>query len=222
MAVTFGAVKDKKEYALMEQGEYVLTLLELDEVEGQYGDRVVWKFLMAPLADPTAYYCRDDGQEKTIWGFTDPDIIVGSLAHQFAEALTGRKLDKTSEPPAEVELVGKRLVAYIRHETPKTGKSAGIKREAIMAGTIKPFREQKPRSATNAAAAAATEFDEGDRPLIVAALKKRVARLQKLDAENGQKALEALEASDLETAPLADLERLSDAVAESITAALDA
>lgn len=220
--VAFGKVLDRKEYALLEQGEYALTLLELDEVEGQYGDRVVWKFLMAPLSNPTAYLCRDDGQEKTIWGFTDPDIIMGSLAHQFAEALTGRSLTKDTAPPDEEELIGKRLVAYIGHETPKTGKSAGIKREAIMAGTIKPFREPKPQTATNGAAAAATEFDESDRPLMVAALKKRVARLQKLDKENGQKAQEALDASDLETAPLADLERLSDAVAESITAALDA
>jgi len=223
--VTFGKIADRKEYALMEPGEYCLTLLELDEVEGQYGDRVVWKFLVAPLHDPTAYYCRDDGQEKSLWSFTDPDIIVGSLAHQLAEALTGRKLSRDSEPPTEEDLVGKRLISYVGHETPKTGKSAGIKREAIMAGTIKPFRMPAPKNGNGKAVNVAVppmNDDEGDREVIVATLKKRVARLQKLDAENGQKAQEALEASELDTAPLADLERLSDAVQESITAALDA
>jgi hypothetical protein len=218
--VVFGKIADKREYALMVQGEYCLTLTELEEVDGQYGDRIVWKFLVSPLTHPYDYICRDDGQEKSVWGFTDPDIIIGSLAHQFAEALTGRALTKDTPPPDEEELIGKKLVAYIGHETPKTGKSAGVKREAIMAGTIKPFKEPKAQNGT--AAPPATELDEGDRELVVAALRKRVARLTKLDASAGKDARAALDASDLDTAPLADLERLSDQVAESITAALDA
>jgi hypothetical protein len=218
--VTFGSVLEKKAYALIEQGEYVLTLSELEESEGQYGDRVVWKWLVAPLNDYTAYFCRDDGQEKTLWAFTDPDIVMGSLAHQFAEALTGRKLGKDSAPPTEDELVGHRLIAYITHETPKTGKSAGIKREKIVDGSIKPFREPGRKAATQVTADPSDE--DVDRALLVTKLEKQVARLEKLDKASGKKAREALEASDLETAPLADIQQLSDAVGESITAALDA
>jgi hypothetical protein len=219
--VTFGAVKER-EYTLLEQGEYVLTLSELEESEGQWGDRMIWKFLVAPKEDYSAYICKPDGKEYLLWAFTDCDIILGSMAHEFAQTLSGRKLDKDDAPPDEDDLLGKKMIAYVTHETPTRGKNAGKKREAIVAGSIKPFRVPMARNGASKNAPPVEAPDEGDRELIVTTLKKRVARLLKLDKENGQKAQEALEASELDTAPLADLERLSDAVAESITAALDA
>jgi hypothetical protein len=219
--VTFGAVKER-EFTLLEAGEYVLTLSELDEAEGQWGPRMVFKFLVAPKEDYTAYICKPNGDEFVLWVFTDPDIILGSLQHEMIEALTKRKLQKDDAPPTEDDLIGEKLVGYIAHETPTRGKNAGKKREALVAGSVKPFRMPAPKNGSGKAAPPADALDEGDREIVVASLKKRVARLQKLDAENGQKAQDALDASDLETAPIADLERLSDAVAESITAALDA
>ena len=220
----FGAVK-KRTYELMETGEYIFTLSELEETTGEYGDRMLWKFLLAPKEDPTAYYCRDDGKEKTLFQYTDPDIIIGSQCQEWCQALTGRLLDEGDAPPDEDDLLGKRMVAYLTHYTPKKGKNAGVPREQIVAGSAKSYRLPAPIAKNGASKSAppAETHDAGDeRDLVVATLKKRVARLLKLDKENGQKAQEALDASDLETAPLADLERLSDAVAESITAALDA
>ena len=227
--VTFTKIADKKEYPLLEQAEYCLTLSHIDEVEGQYGDRLVWKFLVSLPSHPFDYIARDDGEEKSLWAFTDPEIVIGSLAHQFAEALTGRALGKDADPPTEDDLIGKRLIGYVGHETPTRGKSAGIKRETIVAGTIKPYRTPRAQNGTATTAPPAypipadDQHDAGDeRDLIVLTLKKRVARLLKLDPAQGKAAQMALEESELDTAPLADLERLSNAVAESITAALDA
>ena len=224
--VAFGAVKEK-EFILLDVGEYVLTLSELEETEGQWGQRMVFKFLVAPKEDYSAYICKPNGEEFLLWAFTDTDIILGSLQHEFVEALAGRKFTKDAEPPTEEELIGKKMLAFITHETPSRGKNAGKKREAIVAGSIKPYRTPIAKTGSRTVAPPADpippdDTDDGDRDLIVLTLKKRVARLLKLDLEHGQKAQAALEASDLDTAPLADLERLSDAVAESITAALDA
>lgn len=222
----FGAVK-KKTYELMETGEYVFTLSELEETTGDFGDRMLWKFLVALKEDPTGYICRDDGKERVLFAYTDPDVIIGSQCQEWAQVLTGRSFSEGDAPPDEDDLLGKRMTAYLTHYTPKKGKNAGVPREQIVAGSAKSYRLPGPK-VTNGTGKAASLADpippdvDDDRDLIVLTLKKRVARLLKLDKENGQKAQEALEASELDTAPLADLERLSDAVAESITAALDA
>lgn len=141
--VVFGAVKEK-EYSLIETGEYVLTLSDLEESVGQYGDRLIWKWLVAPVSDPTAYICNGSGSERTVWAFTDPDIIIGSLQHQFVECLSGRAFGKDEEPPTEEELLGRRVIGYITHHTPKQGKNAGKKQEQIVAGSIKPFKGPQP------------------------------------------------------------------------------
>jgi hypothetical protein len=141
--VTFGAVKER-EYVLIEQGEYVLTLSELEESVGQYGDRLIWKFLVAPREDPTAYICTANGNEKTVWAFTDLDIILGSLAHELVEKLSGKTFSKDTPPPDEDDLIGRRVLGYITHHTPKQGKNAGKKQEQIVAGSIKPFRGPQP------------------------------------------------------------------------------
>jgi hypothetical protein len=225
--VTFGTVKDKKEFALLEPGEYVLTLSDIEEVEGQYGDRIVWKFLIASKSAPTDYFARDDGQEKTLWAFSDPDIIVGSLAHEFIEGLTGQTFGKDSQAPSADDLLGKRIVAYVSHETPKTGKNAGVKREKIVAGSIKPYR--LPGQKANGTAKRAPDqvtADAGsediDRALVVSKLQAQVKKLLKLDPAEGERAQEALDASDLDDAPLAELQSLLDSVTVAVMEALDA
>src|SRR5688572_16652880 len=143
--VTFGAVKER-EYTLLDQGEYVLTLSELDETEGQWGTRLVFKFLVAPKEDYSAYICKPNGDEYLLWVFTDLDIILGSIQHELIEVLTGRKFKKDDAPPDEDELLGKKMLGYITHETPTRGKNAGKKREALVAGSVKPFRTAMPKN----------------------------------------------------------------------------
>lgn len=148
--VTFGAVKER-EFSLIEAGEYCLTLNELEESSGQFGDRMVWKFLVAPVSDPTNYINKrkdGSGDEKDVWVWTDPDIILGSIQHEFVEKLTGRPFTKGAEPPDEDDLIGRRILAYITHYVPKKGKSAGTKQEQVVAGSIKQFRGPQPNTVT--------------------------------------------------------------------------
>jgi hypothetical protein len=225
---TFGAVK-QKEYTLIEQGEYVLTLLELEESAGQWGDRMVWKFMVAPKDDPTNYIARDDGNEKTVWVFTDRDIILGSFCQELVEVLSGRKFKEDGEPPSEDDLLGKRCVGYITHETPTRGKNAGIKREKIVEGSIKPFRLPPSKTTQNGSAkpsAAQVSADPSDeeieRATVVSKLQRQVARLVKLDERMGAEAQTALDASDLENADIVGIQALLDQVTEMVNKALDA
>jgi hypothetical protein len=221
---TFGGVKER-EFTLIEQGEYVLTLFELEESEGRFGERMVWKFLVAPREDPTNYIARDDGQEKTVWVFTDRDIILGSFCQELVEILSGRKFEKDGEPPHEEELLSKRCIGYITHETPTRGKNAGKKREKIVEGSLKPFRLPTDKPRHNAPkptqVSADPDIADVDRALVVTKLQKQVAKLTKLNAEAGAAAQAGLDASDLDTAPLADLERLLTDVTNAVTSALD-
>lgn len=173
--VTFGSVKEKT-FELIEPGEYVLTLNDLEESEGQFGDRLIWKFLIAPVSDPTNYINKrkdGSGDAKDIWAFTDPDIIIGSLMHEFVEKLTGRTFDKNSAPPTEDELLGRRIIAYITHYVPKKGKNAGNKQEQIVAGSVKAFKGPQPNKVILAPAAAPVAAPASRDELV-----KRVEKLQ--------------------------------------------
>lgn len=227
---TFGKVAERKEYPLLEQGEYCLTLTELEESAGNWGDRMTWKFLISPISDYTAFYSRGgDDKAMSIWVFTDRDIILGSMGHQLVEAITARAFGKDDEPPDEVDLVGGRVIAYLAHETPKTGKSAGIKREKVTDGSIKPFRvpastskyEPSHKNGTAGQVSANPTDDEIDRATLVTDLQKRVARLTKLDADQGQKAQEAVDKFDLSTVGTDALESLIARTQKAIERALD-
>jgi hypothetical protein len=215
--VTFGSVKEK-EFKLIEQGEYVLTLNELEESTGQWGDRMIWKFLVAPKEDPTGYMCKDNGDEYTLWAFTDADIVIGSMGHEFAQTLTGRKLEKDDEPPSEDDLIGKRLIAYVTHETPARGKSAGKKREAIVAGSIKPFKGPGKKIAPNAPARPDPTAEDTARAEAQTRVESLIGRAVKLGTPRH---LEYM-AIDLETADREQLLMLAATIQEEVMAALDA
>lgn len=197
MVITLGAVKEK-EFKLLEQGEYVLTLSELDESIGQYGERLVWKWLVAPKEDPTGYICKSDGNEYTLWAFTDPDVILGSLTHEFAQAVTGRTLEKGDEPPTEHELLGGRCIAYVTHYTPKQGKNAGKKVEKIVEGSVKPFKLPASRQAARPAPQQAGP----DRAALIAEIRKQTRRAALADIE----AAAEWKALDLEAMSTEDLQ----------------
>jgi hypothetical protein len=218
--VTFGAVKER-EYTLIEQGEYVLTLSELDESEGNWGSRLVWKFMVAPPADPTAYICNANGDERTVWAFTDLEIIVGSLGHEFVEKLTGKTFTKGTEPPDEDDLLGRRVLGYVTHHTPTKGKNAGKKQEQIVAGSIKVFKGPQPNAVKRldpkAAAPAASDADK-----VRAEAIERVGKLIGKAVTLGTPRHLDFVAIDLDAADLDDLQMLANTIKEEVQAALDA
>jgi hypothetical protein len=180
--VSFGSVKEKT-FSLIEPGEYVLTLSELEQTTGNWGDRVIWKFLVAPTDDYANYISDDKGDERSVWAFTDVDIILGSIAHEFVEKMTGKAFGQDADPPSEDDLLGKRVVGYIRHVIPTTGKSAGKKREEIVAGSIKPFKGPAKKVAPNVTRPEPTE-DAAERAELVSRLEKFIGRAVKMETPN--------------------------------------
>jgi hypothetical protein len=215
--VTFGSVKER-EFTLIEQGEYILTLNELDESTGQYGDRLIWKFLVSLKEDPTGYICRTDGNEKTVWTFTDVDIILGSLQHELVEKLTGRPFVKDSEPPSEDDLLGRRVIGYITHHTPKQGKNAGKKQEQIVAGSIKAFKGPQPNKviAPNVSRPAPTEEQE-ERAELITRIEKQIGKAVTLNTPHHVEYV----ALDLNTHDDNELLMLLNTIKAEVAAALD-
>lgn len=188
--VTFGAVKER-EFSLIEAGEYCLTLNDLEESSGQFGDRMIWKFLVAPVSDPTNYINKrkdGTGDEKDVWVFTDPEILLGSIQHEFVEKLTGRSFAKGDQPPSEDELLGRRIVGYITHYVPKKGKNAGTKQEQVVAGSIKAFKGPQPNKVVTtfvppAAGPSDSEREATERAELIEETKKQIRKATILDLE---------------------------------------
>jgi len=222
MSVFSGPVQRERVYPLVEKGEYVFTLLDLTfEEGGTYGDALLWKWMLAERETPTEYLARDDGNEKVIHEYTTPDIIVGSKPHEWIAALTGVVLEDGQEPPDSDDLINKRMLAYLTHLAPKKGPNAGKLKERIAQGSAKPFKLPSSRKSAPTQVSADPSVSEVDRALVVTKLQKQVAKLSKLNAEAGAAAQVGLDASDLETAPLADLERLLSDVTVAVASALD-
>jgi hypothetical protein len=180
--VAFGQVT-KQQYKLIETGEYVFTLNDVGEISGDYGDRMQWDFLVAPKDAPTEYMARDDGRERVLRFFTDTDITLGSRQHQWIQALAGRSFTEGDDLPDGSDIVGKRMVAYLTHYTPKKGKNAGVAKEDIVAGSAKPFALPRGKSNGTAKPTTAPSVSESDdeRAALIAEMKKQIRRAAILD-----------------------------------------
>jgi hypothetical protein len=211
--VTFGQVT-KQQFKLIETGEYVFTLNDVGEISGDYGDRMQWDFLVAPKESPTEYIARDDGRERVLRFFTDTDITLGSRQHQWIQALANRTFGEGDDLPDGGDLLGKRMVAYLTHYTPKKGKNAGVAKEDIVAGSAKPFA--LPGRKTNGTAKAAAPPDDAndEHAALVAEVKKQIRRATILDVES------ALSWSEVNL-DLMTVDELKDGLA-TITAAIEA
>lgn len=198
--VTFGQVT-KQQYKLIETGEYVFTLNDVGEISGDYGDRMQWDFLVAPKESPTEYIARDDGKERVLRFFTDTDITLGSRQHQWIQALAGRSFNEGDELPDGGEILGKRMVAYLTHYTPKKGKNAGVAKEDIVAGSAKPFALPSRKSNGTAKSAAPPADTEDEKTVLIGEIKKQVRRAAILDIESaaawGEIALDTLTVDEL-------------------------
>lgn len=224
MSVFSGPVQKERVYPLIEKGEYVATLLDLTfEEGGTYGDSLLWKWLVAHPEDPTAYLCRDDGNEKTIHEYTSPDIILGSKPHEWIGALTGKVLEDGEEPPDSDDLVGKRMLVYLTHLAPKKGPNAGKLRERLAEGSAKRWGGPPKTIArpTHAPVSDGRADEEIDRSLLVSKLQKQVARAVKLGTPTSASMAEAMTPDAIEEATTEALQHASDLLGEEIKAALE-
>lgn len=216
--VSFGVVQ-KRQFKLIDTGEYVFTLNDVGEISGDYGDRMQWDFLVADKATPTEYLARDDGKERILRFFTDPEINLGSRQHEWLQALTGRTLGEGDELPDGDELLGKRMIAYLTHYTPKKGKNAGVAREDVVAGSAKPFRlpGQKANGTAKAAPKATPSEDTVDRDALVAEIKRQIKRAAIADVDS--ETIELWQQIDLAGMTDAELADGLDAIKSAILAA---
>lgn len=175
--VAFGSVQ-KKTFALLETGEYVMTLNDVGEISGDYGDRMQWDFLVALKEDPTGYIASANGNERVLRFFTDPEITLGSRQHEWIQALMGKSYGVDADLPDGDELVGKRMLCYVTHYTPKKGKNAGVPKEDIVSGSAKPFKI--PAAKGNGSA---TPEPDADRDALIAEIKKQVRRAALADID---------------------------------------
>ena len=147
-----------------------------------------------------------------------PSFNVGTYANEWASAMLGRTLGTDADFKIS-ELRGKRMSAMVVWEPQKSDpKKKTIKlaslRHVPVAGSTPTAQQRPPLSADPTA-------DDVDRELVVTGLLKSVARLKKMDAIAGEAAAQAVENSDLDTAPLADLRSLWDSVKAAILKAAE-
>lgn len=219
MSVFSGPALKERVYPLIAKGEYVATLNDLTyETGGTYGDSLLWKWLLAPKDDPTNYIARDDGNEKVHHEYTNPDIIVGSKAHEWIAALSGIVLGEGDEPPDSDDLIGGRMLVYINHKAPKQGPNAGKLREKFVDGSAQPFNlVPAKRVATTRAAAAPTEAVQ-ERAALVNRVEKLIGKAVMLETPNHKQYV----AVDLDDQDENDLAMLANTVDAEVKAAVAA
>lgn len=210
---------------ILPEDRFVFELVGLERSEpDQYrkngGVRWTWRVFQADGQTPFVF----QDEQYLFWRTTGvdakgkPSMSVGTYAYEWASAMLGRELgiDEQLNPS---ELRGARMSAMVVWEkqkndpTKKTIKLASL-RHVQKAGGTAPSRPS-PTQVT-----ADPSLEDVDRALVVTQLQKRAANLKALDAALGQEALKAVADSDLSTAPIEDLQSLSDAIQAQITAAL--
>jgi hypothetical protein len=201
--VAFGTVQ-KRQYKLIETGEYVFTLNDVGEISGDYGDRMQWDFLVAEKDTPTEYFARDDGKERVLRFFTDTEITLGSRQHEWIQSLAGRSFAENDDLPDGEDLLGKRMVGYLTHYTPKKGKNAGVAREDIVAGSAKSFSPSSKKSNDTAKPPAASVADDDQRAALIADIRKQIKRAVLADVDTGT--IELWKEIDLDTLDMGELQ----------------
>lgn len=215
----FGAVQERT-YKLIETGEYVFTLNDIEyEPNGAFGEALIWKWMLAPKEDPTAYICKANGDEFVLYQYTDVDLNIGSKQHAWAQLLYGKPLESGATPPDENELIGRRMVALLTHYTPKKGKNAGKPKEAIVDGSAKAFRGVQPNRPIQYAPAAEPAAPANDgRAALIEKVERLIGKAVKLETRMHADYVKL----DLNDADDLQLQMLANSIQDEITKALDA
>jgi hypothetical protein len=174
--------------------------------------------------DGSPFEFKDEPYE--LWRTIDKDrngqpvFNLNTQAHDWASALLGRTLgvdDKFSVS----ELRNKRMSAMVvwrNKRPPAKGKTFDL--ASLRHVPVGPVQAPVSKPAPGQVTADATD-DEIDRALLVGKLQKQIARLAKLDADEGARAEAAVAKFDLDTTPLAAIQNLLDRAQTAIQKAMD-
>jgi hypothetical protein len=178
---------------------------------------IKWVFALYYAATGERFHFQDEPYE--FFQTTTANMQRGARAREYVEAFLGRELAE-GENVNPSDILGKRCVGMVIHElsrdkTKKTAKLAGVE----------PYRAPVTPNAARPSAASVSanpSEDEIDRALLVSKLNKQVTRLTVLDEDAGAAAKQAVEASDLDTAPLPEIETLLDQINSALAKAMAA
>jgi hypothetical protein len=207
---------------LPDEGKYTVECLRIEEApDNGFGVGVRW---VLALFEGSERVKNDSGYDYEFWQTTSPNMGPKARARQYVEAFLGRALDEGERINPD-DLPGKKCTGMIIHEDSKT--KVGVQNAKLV--SVKPLSSSAPMAAPKPAprpaapqVSADASLEDVDRALVVTQLQKRASALMSLDETAGQAALDAVAQSDLSSAPVADLQSLSDAIQSQVRAALAA
>lgn len=188
---------------------------------------IKWSFLTYDM-DGRPWEFNDEHYE--LWRTTnvnkagEPLFTIGTQAHEFAQALLGRKLGPDDHFNIS-ELRNKRMSSQIVWEPKKTKPSekAAVLRSLrhVPVAPMGAPAGAAPKPAPGQVSADPTT-EEIDRAGVVSDILKAVKSLKKFDPEAGAKAAAAVAESDLDDAPMDELRRLLESIKDAVMKAMDA
>lgn len=155
----------------------------------------------------------------------EPLFTIGTQAHEFAQALLGRKLGPDDHFNIS-ELRNKRMSSQVVWEPKKTKPSekAAVLRSLrhVPVAPVGAATATPPERAPAGSVSADASDDDIDRALVITKIRKSIKNLKALDAEAGAAAQKAFAESDLDEALLDDLNALSEQISAAVQKAMDA
>lgn len=147
-----------------------------------------------------------------------PSFNVGTYANEWASAMLGRPLGTDADFKIS-ELRGKRMSAMVVWENQKSDPKKKTIKLASLRHVPTGAASAPKRDVTTVSAE--PSGDDVDRALVVQGLKNSVAKLSRLDEMAGAAAQQAVDNSELDTAPLSEIRELWASVKAAITKAMD-
>lgn len=159
---------------------------------------------------------------------TTANMQRGARAREYAEAFLAREIAEGERLDPNT-LIGKKLVGMVIHELTRDKTKKNAKLVAVEPYRVAVVASAPTRSANGSATAvmdrppagsAEPSEDDIDRAFLVSSLTKQVERLTRLDVVAGANAQVAVDQSDLNAAPLEDLENLLSEIKAAVQKAM--
>jgi hypothetical protein len=206
------------------EGRWALELLRIEKAppstfNPERGPQMKWVFRL--YADGVEGYPKGDefffnGELYEFFRTTSRANSPRAYARQYAEALLGRRLEE-GEVPQRSDLIGRRMSAMLTSEPSENDPT----RMVTKMSSLRPM-DAAPKTSAPAPTAQVTAdatAEDVDRALLISTLEQQLRALKKKDKAAGARAQEAVDDSDLDTAPLEDVQALLSQITTAIGAA---
>jgi hypothetical protein len=202
------------------EGRWALELQRIEKAppstfNPERGPQMKWVFHL--YADGVEGFQKGDefffnGEVYEFYRTTSRANSPRAYARQYAEALLGRRLEE-GEVPQKSDLIGRRMSAMLTSEPSENDPT----RMVTKMSSLRPIdAAPKAAPAPTAQVTADATAEDVDRALLVSTLEQQLRALKKKDKAAGAKAQEAVDDSDLDTAPLDDVRALLDQITTTI------